>query len=254
MKPNAEIYVTVSLGSKKVTMPDITNVEHRSAGLELSKYDLLYGVEYEISETIIEGNVTRTIPEAFDEVEPGTKVTVYVSLGKEVKTTKVPNLKGLTEDAARKRLESFSLVLGEVIPVPSDKENGIVVSQSIDPDTEVNEKTTVDISISSNVVDPTEPDNDPNTGEVPDQYQPDQNQGSQGSTSEARKSYVLKVALSNKEEKSLVEVKAMGQTIHSAEYDSSLGKVSITLYGTGSDLLTVYVNGVLKGEEIAIYE
>ncbi len=246
MKPNAEIYVTVSLGPKMVTMPDITNVEYRSAGLELSKLDILYEYAYEISETIIEGNVTRTIPEATTDVEPGSKVTVYVSLGKEVKTTIVPDLKGLTEDEARRRLESCSLVLGEIIPVTSDEKNGIVVGQSYDPNTEVSEKTSVDISISSNAVEPTTPDEDPNDGN----FSGETNQSSTG----AKKSYVLKVALSSTEEKSLVEVKAMGQTIYEEEYDSSLGKVSITLYGTGSDLLTIYVNGVLKGEEIAIYE
>ncbi|NLD86988.1 MAG: PASTA domain-containing protein, partial [Clostridiales bacterium] len=258
MKPDAEIYVTVSLGAKKVMMPDITNVEYRSACLELTKRNILYELHFELSEEIANGNVTRTEPSALTELDSGSKVTVYVSQGKVVKTTMVPDLKGLSEEAARKRLESFSLLIGNVIPIPSEEDPGTVISQSILPNTEVNEMTSIDISISSNVADPATPDDDPNAegtegeGETADSGS-DTDEGDSG-TSEKRKSYILKVGLSTTDEKSLVEVKAMGQVIYSEEFDSSLGKVSITLYGKGSELLSVYVNGTLKGEEVALYE
>ena len=52
----------------------------------------------------------RTDPKANSrEVSAGDSITVYLSKGKEVKKTKVPNLYGMSEEDARRELENNNL-------------------------------------------------------------------------------------------------------------------------------------------------
>ncbi|MGN1073558.1 MAG: Stk1 family PASTA domain-containing Ser/Thr kinase, partial [Eubacteriales bacterium] len=82
IKPDTTINVTVSLGAKKVMLPDLTNVEYRTAQLRLSSLDFMYTNEYEVSDTVTEGYVIRTSPEALTQLTPGSVVKLVISIGR----------------------------------------------------------------------------------------------------------------------------------------------------------------------------
>ena len=67
--------------AKKIKVPDLTRVDEVSAKTSLTNKSLLPIIEYEYSEKIAKGSVTRTVPSAGELVEEDTRVTVYVSLG-----------------------------------------------------------------------------------------------------------------------------------------------------------------------------
>ena len=66
--------------------------------------------------------------------------------------------------------------------------------------------------------------------------------------------YSLTVQLDADSEVSTVRIEAMGEVRYEANYLSSYGSVQITLTGTGSEVINVYVNDRFVGNAIAIYE
>ncbi len=236
IKENAEIYVTVSLGGKKITLPDITNYEYRYAQLQLTKLDLTYKVEHELSDEIVEGNVTRTEPEALSEVKIGDVVTIYVSLGKERVLTTVPDLIGSDENDAQRMLEKSNLVLGEVIPTPdSSAKDGTIVKQSIPKGTEVDEKTAIDIYVCDNAV----------GNDVPDEKPPEN-----PPKPVVNGTHNLTVKLPETPERVKVTLRAGGEVIYEKEHNTSEGSIVIPLKGSGSILARLYIDDKLTGEQV----
>ena len=91
----------------------------------------------EASETIDEGLVTRTMPAAGSIRKEGTEITLYVSLGDV--TVEIEDYTGENFSEVKGRLEALNLVVymgsyeledGED---PNDYEEGIIVSQSVEP-------------------------------------------------------------------------------------------------------------------------
>ncbi len=245
IKADSAINVTVSLGAKKVMLPDLTNVEYRNAQLQLSSLDFLYTNEYEVSDTIEEGNVIRTSPEALSQLTPGSVVTLYISIGRDEVMTQAPDLTGMTEARAERVLQAAGLVLGEVIPMESEEEEGTVVNQSVAPDSEVPEKTSIDIYIASHAIAET----DPTEGEPASTGTAATQEG------DVKGSYVLAVKLPSDRRKSvLVTVKSGGETIHEQEYETSLGMINITLRGNGSILAQVYFDGVFYADQVVVFD
>ena len=54
IKATTEIYVTVSLGPKKITLVDLIGVEARAAKLKLESQGFLVSMDYELSDTVAE--------------------------------------------------------------------------------------------------------------------------------------------------------------------------------------------------------
>ncbi len=104
-------------------------------------------VEYEVREDMEAGKIIRTVPEIGSKVPYASNVTVYVSSNK--KTVKVPKLENMTLDEAKIALEALGLAVGKVDEVPSEKEQGRVVSQEIEADSTVPEGTKVNFAVSN---------------------------------------------------------------------------------------------------------
>ncbi|MBE6929320.1 MAG: Stk1 family PASTA domain-containing Ser/Thr kinase [Ruminococcaceae bacterium] len=234
IKPDTIIYVTVSLGQKTVAVPDLINVEHRTAQLQLQKMDLVAKVEYELNETIVAGNVIRTEPESLTELIADSVVTLYVSLGKEEVLTTVPDLYGCTEVEAERKLLESNLVLGEIIPMESDQAYGTVVDQSIAEGQEVPEKTAIDIYLSSTEV-----------------SEPDQN----GGENNVKGSFNLSIKLPDDEREEVkVTVKSGTEILHEDVYQTKLGMINITLRGSGSILAQVFFDDKFFADQIVYFD
>lgn len=111
--------------------------EYREVELALDSRGANYTVEEQYHDTIISGYVISTSPAAGSSVKAGDTITLYVSLGQEVRNTIVPNVVGMGEQEAMHTLLGNNISLGKVTYQQSDLPEGTVISQSKNPLTEV---------------------------------------------------------------------------------------------------------------------
>ncbi|MCD7847646.1 MAG: Stk1 family PASTA domain-containing Ser/Thr kinase [Oscillospiraceae bacterium] len=151
VKVGDAIKVTVSKGTRTVTIPDVVNYHYSSTYAALTGESLtVQRVEIE-SDDISSGYVVKTDPVAYSTVEEGTTVKVYVSIGPSVEDTTVPSVIGKTVDEAQNLIEDNYLV-AKIQYVESSEEAGTVIDQSIESGETVTRNTTVTIYVSDGTV------------------------------------------------------------------------------------------------------
>jgi serine/threonine-protein kinase len=127
----APVNVVVSSGPELVIIPDLEGQTERDAISQLQGLGLLFTINEEYSDTIDEGRVIRTDPEAGVEVQSGDTVLLVLSLGPE--PVEVPDLNGLTAGQAEDRLDDLGLILNvsaTTQPVADAGQDGRVVAQT----------------------------------------------------------------------------------------------------------------------------
>ena len=141
-----KIRVIFISGKSALEMKDFSGSSLDSIKTFLKKNKITnYSVEYEYSDTIDSGCVIRTDPEAGEEINSDTAVTIYVSQGPKVKKYTVPNVVGLTESNARSKLSNFNVVVSYE-ETSDSSEIGVVISQS-DSGTSLESGSTVTIVV-----------------------------------------------------------------------------------------------------------
>lgn len=124
------VVITISTGPEKVAIPDLESVTFQEAvqALGSAGFELRPNSD-EASETIEEGLVIRTDPEAGSLVDEGSWVTIFVSSG--FPTVLVPKVKDLFADSATQTLRQVRLEVEIVLePVPVGHASvGRVISQ-----------------------------------------------------------------------------------------------------------------------------
>lgn len=104
--------------------------------------------QQEFSSTVPAGMIVGTTPKSGTAVDPHSSVTVRVSKGSAKHT--VPDVRGLSKDAAAKRLNAASLALGTVTKKHSDSvKSGQIISQSLKPGSQADGGTKVTVVIST---------------------------------------------------------------------------------------------------------
>ena len=143
------IALVVSSGSNGVAVPNVTGQEEAAAKSTLEAAGFKVNVTQSSSDSVQEGLVISQDPTADSKAENGATITLTVSTGPEIKKVKVPDLRGMTESAAKSKLAEYGLNCGTVSETYSDTvTEGCVVSQSYSPDSEVDEGTSVNIQLS----------------------------------------------------------------------------------------------------------
>ena len=140
--------LTVSSGVVLTPVPDVTNLDYREATLELQKAGLNVEIENTTSDTVNKDCVISTSPSANEKISAGSTVYVIVSSGAEAVQITMPNLIGLTEDAARAKIENACLSYGGAETVVSEYDAGTVISQSVPAFSDVEEYTKIFVQIS----------------------------------------------------------------------------------------------------------
>ncbi len=167
IKPKSTITVVVSSGISEDEeeeedggtnyVPGVVGWTKEEAIAEFKRQEIRYSTESDYSDTVEEGLVISTNPKAGKEISDDTIVTITISRGpektpddeEEVETITMPDLSGLTESAAKTTLKNNKLSIGKVKTDYSDTvEKGLVISQSVIKDKEVEVGTTIDIVIS----------------------------------------------------------------------------------------------------------
>lgn len=132
-------------------VPNLTNIELEAAAATLHKLDLMPLTIEQTSKDIAVGSVISTDPAAQSVLEPGDKITVYVSTGP--KTAKVPTIGHMKKDEYSKAVTDLGLKIGVVTSKDSPVEVADrVLSVSPEPGTELPSGGTVEITVSSGKV------------------------------------------------------------------------------------------------------
>ncbi len=139
--------IKVDEDAEMVRVPSVIGKTFEEAEAALNEQGLTASREEQSSETIQAGYVINTDPEPGEEIAAGSTVRVIVSTGSANTNKKVPDLTGMTQSAAKSMLESMGLQLGEVTEEESDSPAGTVIDQTVAPETEVAEGTSVGITI-----------------------------------------------------------------------------------------------------------
>ncbi len=104
-------------------------------------------VEYDYSDSVEQGNVISQSPSANASASEGDTVTITVSQGKKVSYAKMPNVIGLTEDAAKQAIKDQGLVPSVTYQSTSGT-YGLVTAQGYNSGESLESGTTVTIVVS----------------------------------------------------------------------------------------------------------
>lgn len=144
-----KVTIVISKGLEEAEVPNVVGktVDNATSILKAAGFEVEVREEYD--EEVPEKEVISQTPKGMEKVGKGSKVTIVVSKGKEVKVASVPNLKGKTVTEAESTLKEAKLALGNVSQEYSDTvPEGQVIRQAIAEGTEVKEETKIDITIS----------------------------------------------------------------------------------------------------------
>lgn len=145
LKKGSSIDFEVSDGPNLIKIPDLKKTEARMAESTLKDMGLITRIEEVNNDTIANGLVVKTDPADGQQVKSGTVVTIYKSLGPELKDVAVPNLIGMSKDEAMKAIASANLKVGKVVPENSSNVVGKVIKQEPQAQTKVKEDTPINL-------------------------------------------------------------------------------------------------------------
>lgn len=140
---------TVDDQKRLLKVPNIVNHEREEAISMVQDAGFTYSLEQAPSDSITKGYVISTDPVAGAAADEGSEIKIIISTGPETVMTKVPQLKGLSKDAAIAKIESSNLSIGSISTTESDLDAGTVIDQNIAAGTEIEEHTKISITVSS---------------------------------------------------------------------------------------------------------
>jgi serine/threonine protein kinase len=148
------VVLNISSGYSSIEIPDIPTGRYTESEATqiLEEAGFVVSSEKTPSDTIKEGYVVSTSPASGEKLDVGSTVYIMVSSGPEVKQVDMPNLVGRTEADAKAKLTLNNLDLGSVSYVEKtcddDSMYGLVIWQSVDANTKVDEGTEIYLQIS----------------------------------------------------------------------------------------------------------
>ncbi|MBD5543685.1 MAG: Stk1 family PASTA domain-containing Ser/Thr kinase [Lachnospiraceae bacterium] len=146
------IDLVVSSGTEGIEVDNVTGMEAELAAKALEEKGFQVVKDYANDDTVEKDRVISQEPLAGSKAAKGSSITIVISQGKAVTETTIPDLRGMTESAAKAKLEEYKLKCGTVSETYSDTVSaGCVVTQSYNPGLTVSEGTVVDITLSLGV-------------------------------------------------------------------------------------------------------
>ena len=147
IKEHSEISVVVSKGNETVEVPDVVGKTREEAEKLLKDAGLVAEITEENDEKVEAGIVLSQDIEDGETVNKGSTVKLVVSKGSGIVNVEVPSLVGKTEQEARNLLTEAGLKVNVVNDEDESKNDGVVLRQSRDAGTEVQEGTTITITV-----------------------------------------------------------------------------------------------------------
>ena len=145
IKQGTTINVVVSLGIETTIVPKVEGSSKEDAIKALEDAKLKYEIVEETSKKIEEGYVIQQETASGETVYVGDTVVIHVSTGTGIKIIQVPSVIGKNEADAKSALSGLTVKV--VNDEDSTKDDGVVLKQSIDAGKEVDEGTTITITV-----------------------------------------------------------------------------------------------------------
>ena len=144
----SKVNLVISGGEEQVEVPDLTNMTASEAKAALQKAGLSYEAgTAQYSDKVAENHVASQSPSAGSKVAKGSKVTYYLSAGKE--GTKVPDVVGKTQYDATTLLKNAGFSVTVDTEASDTVAKGSVIRQTPSAGEEAKEGDTVNITVSS---------------------------------------------------------------------------------------------------------
>lgn len=147
IKEHSEISVVISKGTETVEVPDVVGKTREEAEKLLKDAGLVAEITEENDEKVEAGIVLSQDIEDGETVNKGSTVKLVVSKGSGIVNVEVPSLVGKNEQEARNLLTEAGLKVNVVNDEDESKNDGVVLRQSRDAGTEVQEGTTITITV-----------------------------------------------------------------------------------------------------------
>ena len=145
---SVRVKLTVSLGKKSGTVPDLVGLPYVAAAIRLREIgaDVIAVSIYDTDEK--SGTVISTEPPKDTVIRDGDRVVIYVARRRVCASIQVPSFLGMDKESAITEIMLKGLSLGEIGYMISDGAlDGKVVMQSLSPDVYVRGGTSIDITL-----------------------------------------------------------------------------------------------------------
>ena len=239
IKENTKFKIVISKGKKIVVMPKVEGekIENAKKAIEALDASLQIEIVEEESTKVEPGIVLKQDIEKDKQIEAGSKITLTVSKAKE--QVSVPYLIGKSESAAKDELANVNLEVEVVYEEDTSKNSGVVIKQSKDVGSAVDEGTTITITVNK-IEEVKSGTVNVNVKSITG-YTPKYKKDADGK----------EVAVDPENVKLKVTVTSQGET--ETAYEQSVKEnnenVSVRVSGKGTISIKVYVDGVLGGRE-----
>ncbi len=145
VKEGSTIKLVLSKGENIKIVPKVTGMAREEAEQSIKAEELEVEVVEEASDRVEAGYVIRQDPAANEELNAGETVTIYVSTG--IKQITMEHVVGKTEEEAKKTLTDLGFDVTVVYEEDTSKDDGVVLRQSIDVGTTVDDGTKVTLTV-----------------------------------------------------------------------------------------------------------
>lgn len=221
--PSNRISVVVSKGAKLVKMLNVVGTDYTVAKYDLEALEIIPEFEFKVDEKVAENIVISQEVEAGTDVKAGDKVKIVVSQGNGKKKVIVPNVLTMTEKEATTTLQELNLKVNVSYSEDTNKQNGVVLSQSYKQNAEVEEGTLVELTINriqkSKVV----------TIPVASYIEGD-----------SEEDVTLKI---------VAKVEGVSNTIYEKKVSSPYNSIDVSVNGYTTATLSIYIDGTLKNTQ-----
>ena len=240
----ASITVTISGGEDKMYMISVEGWDARKALTTLQdEMGLQVKQEEAYSPTITKGYVISYTPLEGTLVHPGDEVSIVISKGPENPKVTVTNFVGVDIDVVKSQLEGLGLTFGQILESEYSDQYaaGRVTWQSIEPLDQVDEGSVINFKVSLGpepIVSP-DPSEDPSTEPTP-------TSDISAPPEVVPVTRTVQVDLSGYEGIVSVRIVVGSTELFNNAVDASVGSITRDVTGTGSQLVSIYINGALS--------
>ena len=147
VKEERLVTIYVSKGGESIEMPDLKGLSKKDAENKLQKMGLKIGSVYERNSEEDAGTVIATDPKAGSKITKGQSADLIVSKGKKEIKISVPDVTGVSLEAAKSSLAAAGAKTGSVTKEASKQAAGTIISQSPAGGSEVLEGTSVNLVV-----------------------------------------------------------------------------------------------------------
>ena len=238
---NSTVKITISKGVELTKVPKVAGEKKDTAITMLENAGLKYEIKEENNDKIEAGVVIKQEPEQDEEVAKDSVVTIYVSLG--TNKVPVPDVLGKTEAEAKKAIEDLKLKVSVKTGEDTTKSNGVVIKQDIDSGTQIEEGSTITITVNKlpEIINGTVNINVKElTGYQPPKVPANTTSNSTGGTSTAPKKVTVKV---------IIVSQGTSKEYIKENVSEDLEKLPVTISGIGTVKVSVYIDGNIKSDE-----